>query len=96
MQLEIITPESKIFEGMADAVQFPGKDGMFQVLDNHAPIISTLVEGVVKVDLQDSHKKFDDLSGHIVPDKSNDKILRLNIKGGVVEVRDNKVIVLAD
>lgn len=96
MYLEIITPETKIFEGDADAVQLPGKDGQFQVLDHHAAIISTLKEGVVKIDLPDSYKKFDDLSGYIEPDKSNDKILRLPVKGGVVEVQNNKVILLAD
>ncbi|WP_417589281.1 hypothetical protein [Owenweeksia hongkongensis] len=96
MQLEIITPEQKIFKGIADAVQLPGKDGLFQILDNHAPIISTLAEGMVKIDLADSYRKFDELSGQIEPDKSNDRILRLPIKGGVVEVSDNKVIVLAD
>ena len=48
MHLEIITPESKIFSGEAEAVQFPGIDGLFQVLNNHAPIISALgkTEGV--------------------------------------------------
>lgn len=96
MHLEIITPEHKIFNGKADAVQLPGKDGLFQILDSHAPIISTLTEGMVKIDLADSYKKFDELSGHIEPDKSNDRILRLSIKGGVVEVSNNKVIVLAD
>lgn len=96
MHLEIITPEHKIFNGKADAVQLPGKDGLFQILDSHAPIISSLTEGMVKIDLADSYKKFDELSGHIEPDKSNDRILRLPIKGGVVEVSNNKVIVLAD
>jgi F-type H+-transporting ATPase subunit epsilon len=45
MQLEIITPEAKIFEGEVDAVQFPGLDGSFQVLNNHAAIISALLAG---------------------------------------------------
>lgn len=96
MYLEIITPESKIFSGNADAVQLPGKEGLFQVLDNHAPLISTLQQGIVKIDLPDSYKKFDELSGQIEPDKSNDRILRLPVKGGVVEVQNNKVIILAD
>lgn len=96
MQLEIITPEHKIFDGEADAVQLPGKEGMFQILDNHAPIISTLKEGVVKIDIPGTHKHLDEISGHIERDKSDDKILRLNIKGGVVEVQNNKVILLAD
>ena len=51
MQLEIITPEAKIFEGEAEAVQFPGLDGSFQVLNGHAAIISALSKGDVKVDL---------------------------------------------
>lgn len=96
MHLEIITPETKIFSGAVDAVQLPGKEGLFQILDNHAPLISTLKEGMVKMDLPDSYKKFDQLSGHIEPDKSNDRVLRFPIKGGVVEVQNNKVIILAD
>ncbi len=96
MLLEIITPESKILEAQADAVQLPGKEGLFQVLDNHAPLISTLKEGQVKIDLSDSYKKFDELSGQIEPDKSNDKVLYMAIKGGVVEVANNKMILLAD
>jgi F-type H+-transporting ATPase subunit epsilon len=96
MQLEIITPEHKIFEGEADAIQLPGKEGMFQILDNHAPIISTLIKGVVKIDIPGSHKHLNELSGHIERDKTDDKVLRLDIKGGVVEVQKNKVILLAD
>lgn len=96
MQLEIITPVNKIFDGEADSVQLPGKDGSFQILDNHAPIISTLVEGVVKIEIPGSHKELNDLSGHIERDNGNDKVLRLNIKGGVVEVQNNRVILLAD
>jgi F-type H+-transporting ATPase subunit epsilon len=96
MQLEIITPENKIFNGKADAVQMPGKDGLFQILDGHAPLISTLGKGMVKIDLPDSYKKFDELSGKIEPDKSNDRVLYLPIDGGVIEVQNDKVILLAD
>lgn len=49
MHLEILTPEKKIFEGEAVAVQLPGSDGLFQVLDNHAPIISSLKNGKIKI-----------------------------------------------
>ena len=48
MQLEILTPERQIFEGNVDIVTFPGADGSFQVLDNHAPMISLLSNGVVE------------------------------------------------
>lgn len=97
MQLEIITPEVKIFEGEADAVQFPGLDGSFQVLNNHAAIISALVEGDVKVNLiQPLNEEDEKIDDHIKIDPSNKKIIRVGIKGGVVEMLNNKVIVLAE
>jgi F-type H+-transporting ATPase subunit epsilon len=47
MYLEIITPDMKIFEGYVEAATFPGTKGSFQVLRNHAPIISSLAEGLI-------------------------------------------------
>ena len=95
MQLEIITPEAKIFSGDVDAVQFPGLDGSFQVLDNHAAIISALVKGVVKANLTaafDSPEKND----LVQVDAKDSKVIRVDIKGGVMEMLNNKVIVLAE
>jgi F-type H+-transporting ATPase subunit epsilon len=48
MQLEIITPEKKIFEGEVAVATFPGEDGSFQILNNHAPLVSLLKEGIVE------------------------------------------------
>jgi F-type H+-transporting ATPase subunit epsilon len=96
MQLDIITPEKKIFTGEVDAVQFPGKDGLFQVLKGHAPIISALAAGIVKIDLTNSEMEYDDLTGEIENDSSNDKVIRVKIKGGVVEMLNDKIIVLAE
>lgn len=48
MHLEIITPDKKIFEGEVAIVTFPGSDGSFQVLNNHAPLVSLLKDGVVE------------------------------------------------
>lgn len=48
-ELEIVTPEAQIFAGSVKSVQVPGSDGSFQVLVNHAPIISTLGKGTVKL-----------------------------------------------
>jgi F-type H+-transporting ATPase subunit epsilon len=76
MQLEILTPEKKVFEGEVTIVTFPGVNGSFQVMDNHAPLISLLNEGVVTY-------------------KSKDASATVTILGGVVEVLNNKVIVLA-
>lgn len=94
MQLEIITPEALVFQGEATAVQFPGLDGSFQVLNGHAPIISALVKGDVKVDLT---VPYDQISNDkVTVDGNNKNVIRVAIKGGVVEMMNNKVIVLAE
>ncbi len=49
MQLDIIAPGKTLFSGQAKAVQLPGKDGRFGILENHAPLISALQQGEVKV-----------------------------------------------
>ena len=49
MHLEIITPDRKVFEGEVTAVRFPGTDGSFEVLNNHAPLIAALQAGEVAV-----------------------------------------------
>ncbi|OEK06598.1 ATP synthase F1 subunit epsilon [Roseivirga misakiensis] len=77
MLLEVVTPDKKVFEGEASSVIFPGSDGEFQVLDNHAPMISALGKG--KMTISASGKQ--------------DVVV---IDGGVVEVLNNNVIVLAE
>lgn len=78
MKIEILTPDQTIFTGEAALVQLPGIDGSFEILKNHAPLISALGPGQIKV--QDQNKK--------------DQFFE--IKGGVVEVLKNKVLVLAE
>ncbi len=77
MNLEIITPDKTVFQGEVTSVTVPGKKGSFEVLNNHAPIISTLDDGKVIIRNNKDEKAF-------------------HIKGGVVEVLDNKVTVLAE
>jgi F-type H+-transporting ATPase subunit epsilon len=96
MHLEIITPESKVFSGEATAVQLPGLDGSFQVLNNHAPIISALSAGQVKIDLIEVFEREEKTSDLIKQDKSNNKAILVEIKGGVIEMLNNKIIVLAE
>lgn len=57
MHLEIITAEKKIFEGDVSMASFPGSDGSFQVLNNHAPLISLLAEGVVEYKTNDQRQR---------------------------------------
>ena len=49
MTLEILTPEKKIYSGEVYGVQLPGIDGLFEVLDKHAPLVSALGNGKLKV-----------------------------------------------
>ena len=77
MYLEIVTPDKKIFSGKVNSVQVPGSNGSFAVLEFHAPIISTLEKGRVKIKEGSTESFFE-------------------ISGGVIEVKDNNVIVLAE
>lgn len=95
MQLEIVTPEAVVFKAEVEAVKVPGTDGEFQMLNNHAPIVSTLTEGEVKINLASgSSGVLEDLSAEFR--KEGDKVLFYPIKGGVLEMKDNKAIILAD
>ncbi|MGL4632504.1 MAG: ATP synthase F1 subunit epsilon [Leadbetterella sp.] len=77
MNLEIITPDKNAFRGEVDAITLPGTNGQFQVLKDHAPMVSTLGKG--------------DLTYEISGQKST-----LIIDGGVIEVSNNKVLILAE
>jgi F-type H+-transporting ATPase subunit epsilon len=95
MKLEVITPDSKVFAGEVSAVQFPGIDGSFQVLNNHAPLISALKQGNIKVDLTENFES-DEKTHASIQTSSNTKSISISIKGGVVELLNNKIIVLAE
>jgi F-type H+-transporting ATPase subunit epsilon len=95
MQLEIITPEKQIFAGNAEAVQLPGLDGLFQVLNNHAPVISALSKGTVKINLTAALAE-DDKSDSIRTEGNDNKTIFVDVAGGVAEMVNNKLIVLAE
>ncbi len=78
MNIEIITPDKEVYSGKVKSVQVPGSDGSLQILKNHAPLISTLGKGKIKVVEQDDTEKFFD------------------IDQGVIEVLQNKLILLAE
>ena len=92
MHLEIVSPEATLFSGEVESVIVPGPAGSFQMLNNHAPIVSTLKEGTVtifgKMDLDDSvQNKFK---------KQDVNTTLFQISSGTVEMRNNKLILLAD
>lgn len=78
MVLEIITPDKKVFSGRVKLIQVPGTKGTFEILIHHAPIISTLEKGKVKVV------------------DENDKEHFFEVNGGIIENKDNKIIILAE
>ena len=67
MNLEILTPEKKIYSGEVYGVQMPGISGLFEVLDKHAPLVSALKAGRVKVlkNKQNQFIHFDIQSGFV-------------------------------
>lgn len=71
MYIKIITPEELLYEGEITLVQVPGKMGRFEVLHNHAPIISTLTPGKVKVESTAGEEKFFDIPGGVIQVKQN-------------------------
>ncbi|MEA3448589.1 MAG: ATP synthase F1 subunit epsilon [Bacteroidota bacterium] len=76
MLLEIITPEKSVFKGEVKMVQVPGSKFPFQMLHNHAPIISTLEKGKVRiVKTNDKEEFFEVTSGVIENHNNNIKIL---------------------
>ena len=92
MYLEIVSPERTLFNGDVESVLVPGTDGSFQMLDNHASIVSTFVKGIVKI-LGEINIS-EDLSD--VFSSVNSKETHLSISSGVVEMKENKIIILTD
>ena len=93
MILEIVSPEATLFKGEVTSVAVPGVNGEFQMLNNHAPIVSLLTKGNVKISAQKINIQKDNLSKF---NKVNEQTYWLPINSGTIEMKDNKVIVLAD
>lgn len=81
MYLEIITPEKKLFSGEIELVQLPGTGGSFEVLMNHAPAISTLAEGKIKVKEPNGNVTYFEITGGVVEIKSNNIIVLVDSSG---------------
>jgi F-type H+-transporting ATPase subunit epsilon len=77
MQLEILTPDKSLYSGEVTSVIFPGADGEFQILKDHAALVASLHKGSIKIKGQKGSEQ------------------KIEISGGVVEVLNNKIVVLA-
>ena len=78
MKLEIRTPNQSVYTGEVTLVQLPGIDGLFEILENHAPLVAALQKGSVKIQEPGGQEQ------------------RFDINGGIVEVSQNNVLVLAE
>ena len=93
MFLEILTPEAILFSSEVDSISVPGINGEFQMLNNHAPVVSVLKAGEVKIQASNYtiKEKYQNKFS-----KSTDGKLSLTINSGTLELNDNKAIILAD
>lgn len=92
MYLEIISPEATLFTGEVESLTLPGTNGSFQLLENHAPIVSTLQGGAVKIKgnitiAESVQNQFESIS--------KEETL-FTISSGTIEMRDNKIMLLSD
>jgi len=92
MYLEIVSPEATLFAGEVTAVTVPGINGEFQMLSDHAPIVSLLQEGEVKI--QGNVTIEEAWENKFSKNTNGDTVLA--IQSGTIEMKDNKIIVLAD
>lgn len=78
MLLEIISPDKNLYSGEILSIRVPGSKGSFEILKNHAPIISTLEPGVINILEENGNRT------------------SFEVDGGVIEAKNNKIIVLAE
>ena len=75
MKVKITKPDSTAFEGEAKLLQLPGTGGLFEILQNHAPIISSLSKGTIRLVTNDDETKTFDIRGGVVKGQQNDILI---------------------
>ena len=92
MYLEIVSPEATLFSGEVTSVNVPGVNGGFEMLNNHAPIVALLKEGFIKI--PGNIELNEEVQDKFTKGVKNTTLLKIN--SGTLEMKDNKIIVLAD
>ncbi|MBR1798448.1 MAG: F0F1 ATP synthase subunit epsilon [Bacteroidales bacterium] len=59
MKLSIIKPDATLFDGDASLVQLPGSNGLFEIMDRHAPLLATLTKGSIRVVAEGGEQRFE-------------------------------------
>ena len=75
MKVKITKPDSTLYDGEASLVQLPGTGGLFEVLNNHAPIISSLEKGNIRLVTNDGEEKLFDIRGGVAKSQQNDILI---------------------
>ena len=95
MNITVLTPDKELFSGAITSVKVPGTLGEFQVLKNHAPIVSSLEPGPVEiVTAAGVHRIFDLESGVVKTSDTPGKKVIFRIDGGFIEVLNNEISLL--
>jgi len=95
LNISVLTPEKEIFNGGIKSVKVPGRLGQFQVLNNHAPIVSSLDAGTVYiVTAGGEYRYFDEESNSIKTGNETGRTITFKTAGGFIEVLNNEVSLL--
>ena len=70
LKLKIVSPEKVEFDDYVDSVKATGVMGNFEILDNHAPIISVLQKGIVEYDTKDGKEQLNVSGGYVEVQKN--------------------------
>lgn len=95
MNIAVLTPDREIFQGSITSVKVPGVKGEFQVLKNHAPIVSALDEGKITIETGDGGYSYYDAASQARKEGSTaGNKLVFEIEGGFIEVLNNEISLL--
>ncbi len=71
MKVTITKPDSTLFDGEVSLIQLPGTNGLFEILNNHAPIIASLSKGVIRMVDNDNQTQTFDIRGGVIKGQNN-------------------------
>ncbi len=95
MNITVLTPDKKIFAGKIVSVKVPGTMGQFQVLSNHAPIVSSLDAGTIELVTADgTYEYFNEETNELETASEKGHKIAYKIKGGFIEVLNNEISLL--
>lgn len=75
MTVKIIKPDTTIYEGPATLIQLPGSNGLFEILENHAPIISSLSAGKIRLQAEGEEEKVIEIKAGVVKGQKNEILI---------------------